>query len=55
MAQNYDVLKEDEARKEETKRFYMQQKSTRAECNFGSRSCTSCLRRDECKIREFVE
>ncbi len=52
---NYEALKEENNKREETRRFYLQQKSNRAECNFGSRSCTNCLRREESRIREYVE
>lgn len=38
----------------EIRRFYLQQKSTRAECEYGSKNCCSC-KKDDCRIRQFVE
>lgn len=38
----------------ETRRFYLQQKSVRAECGYGSKNCSTCQKKD-CKIRQFVE
>lgn len=38
----------------ETKRFYLQQKSTRKECNYGYKNCSTCKAKD-CTIRQFVE
>lgn len=39
---------------EELKRFYRQQKSTRKECDYGYKSCSTC-KNDQCTIREYVE
>lgn len=43
-----------EDNKEETKRFYLQQKSVRPECGYGTKNCTSCDNK-ECTIRPYVE
>lgn len=39
---------------EEIRRFYLQQKMLKAECNFGYKNCTACKKKD-CKIRQYVE
>lgn len=48
MSKNYD------ASDAEIKRFYLQQKSVRRECDYGAKNCTTCSKKD-CKIRQFVE
>lgn len=40
---------------EETRRFYLQQKSVKKECRLGSENCTTCKEREKCKIRQYVE
>ncbi len=51
----YEALKDGDNMREETRRFYLQQKSIRGKCNYGSKSCASCEDKDECPIREYVE
>lgn len=41
-------------REEELKRFYRQQKSTKKECGYGSKNCSTCDKKD-CRIRPYVE
>lgn len=43
-----------EQEREETRRFYLSMKATRAECNFGNRNCDECLRKQECKMYPYV-
>ena len=38
---------------QERKRFYLQQKSCRPECNFGSKNCERC-ENENCTIRQFI-
>lgn len=41
-------------RENELRRFYLQQKSVRKECDYGSKNCSTCDNKD-CKIRPYVE
>ena len=45
---------EHEERNAEIKRFYLQQKSLKPECEYGNKNCALCQQKD-CKIRQFVE
>ena len=38
----------------EIRRFYLQQKSVRAECDYGTKNCATCQIKD-CKIKQYVE
>ena len=44
---------EKDGRLEELKRFYRQQKSMAAKCDYGAKNCATCTDK-ECKIREYV-
>jgi len=48
------MLEAEKCKQDETKRFYLQQKSVRKECNYGAKNCTTCANED-CQIRQFVE
>lgn len=48
------MINNDDSKSAETKRFYLQQKSVRRECDYGAKNCTTCSKKD-CKIRQFVE
>lgn len=48
------MSKNDDTNNAEIKRFYLQQKSVRRECDYGAKNCTTCSKQD-CKIRQFVE
>ena len=45
---------EHEERNAEIRRFYLQQKSLKPECEYGNKNCALCQKND-CKIRQFVE
>jgi hypothetical protein len=44
---------DNEKYKEEVRRYYLQQKSIRSECDYGSKNCSTCKEKD-CKIRLYV-
>ncbi len=50
----YTVGSDHEEMQKETRRYYLSLKSTRVECNFGSRNCEECLRKQECKLYPYV-
>lgn len=43
-----------EAMQAETRRYYLSLKSTRAECNYGSKNCDECPRKQECNLYQYV-
>lgn len=48
------TMYEEKDNKEELRRFYLQQKSVKAECGYGSKNCDTCTKKD-CTIRPYVE
>ncbi len=43
-----------EEQNDETRRYYLSLKATKAECNYGSKNCDTCQKNKECKLYEFV-
>lgn len=48
------IMCEEKDNKDELRRFYLQQKSVRRECEYGSKNCDTCTKKD-CTIRQYVE